>query len=138
MAGILKQQDEEIMTDINITPFVDIVLVLLVIFMVTATIIVQRGLKIELPEAATAEQLRDQLTLNVFITPDGSFALNGAILTEAQLLEKGMEAKATGKKTVVMISADKHSEYNSVVKVMDAFRRSGITEFALQLEPIKN
>lgn len=137
MAGIFKNSDEDIISDINITPFVDVVLVLLVIFMVTATIIVQRGLKIELPEAATAEQLKDQITLTVLVASEGSIALDGAVVTEAQLLEKGMAAKASGKRTVVMISADKRVEYNSVVRVMDAFRRAGITEFALQLD-VKN
>jgi biopolymer transport protein ExbD len=137
MSGLFKQQEDEIISDINITPFVDVVLVLLVIFMVTASIIVQRGLKIELPEAATAEQLRDQLTLNVLVAPNGALALNGAVVSESELLEKGLAAKASGKKTVVMISADKHVEYNAVVRVMDAFRRAGISEFALQLEPQK-
>jgi biopolymer transport protein ExbD len=137
MSGLFKQQDDEIISDINITPFVDIVLVLLVIFMVTATIIVQRGLKIELPEAATAEQLKEQLTLNVLVASDGSVALNGAIVTEADLFEKAMAAKAGQAKTVVMISADKRVEYNSVVRVMDTFRRAGVTEFALQLDSVK-
>jgi biopolymer transport protein ExbD len=135
MAGGLKSQnDEEIISDINITPFVDVVLVLLVIFMVTASIIVQRGLKIELPEAVAAEQIKDQITYNVLIASNGSIALDGAIVAEKDLIQKGLEAKSGGKRVVVMLSADRQVAYDSVVRVMDAFRQTGVTEFALQWE----
>jgi biopolymer transport protein ExbD len=139
MAGGLKSQnDEEIISDINITPFVDVVLVLLVIFMVTATIIVQRGLKIELPEAVAAEQMKDQITFNVLVAPNGAIAMDGAVVAEKDLIQKGLEAKASGKRVVVMISADRHVEYDAVVRVMDAFRQGGVTEFALQWERKKS
>jgi biopolymer transport protein ExbD len=71
MAGKIGGGDEPIV-DINITPFVDVVLVLLVIFMVTAHFIVNKGMKLELPKAVTAEQLQNQKTFNISINISGA------------------------------------------------------------------
>jgi len=135
MAGALKD-DDGIISEINVTPFVDVVLVLLVIFMVTAGFIVNKGVTIELPQAATAEQLQLQRNFNILVSKEGAILLDGAPVTIDLLKARGTESKAKGEKIVAMISADKGVVYSYVVGVMDALRSVGISEFALQLEPI--
>ena len=135
MAGSLKN-DDEVLSEINVTPFVDVVLVLLVIFMVTAGFIMNKGIKVELPQAATKEQLNDQITFNVLVKKDAEILLDGNPTTVTALGETATAAKAKGQKIVVMISADKGVVYSSVVGVMDTLRQAGISDFALQLEAL--
>lgn len=136
MAGGSNFNDDDLISEINVTPFVDVVLVLLVIFMVTAGFIVNKGLKIQLPQAATAEKLNLQRTFNILVSADGSIFLDGKPTTADELKSTGATAKAKGDKVVAMISADKDAVYSSVVGVMDALRQVGISEFAFQLEAL--
>jgi biopolymer transport protein ExbD len=135
MAGPMGDDDATI-AEINITPFVDVVLVLLVIFMVTAGFIVNKGVKIQLPEAATAEKLSLQRTLNILVQPSGSLVLDGKPVTTQELKDAGKTSKANGEKVVALISADKGVIYSYVVGVMDTLRQVGISEFALQMEKL--
>lgn len=136
MAGGLSSKDDDLISEINVTPFVDVVLVLLVIFMVTAGFIVNKGLKIQLPEAATAEKLNLQRTFNILVSAQGQLFLDGKPTTVADLKESGAAAKANGETVVAMISADKGVVYSYVVGVMDALRQVGISEFAFQLDAL--
>ena len=135
MAGKIGGGDDEPIVDINITPVVDVVLVLLVIFMVTAHFIVNKGMKLELPKAVTAEQLQNQKTFNISINKDGEFMLDGKMVTIDQLKSAARDATQSKVKVVAMISADKSALYNSVVVAMDALRSEGVSDFALQLDP---
>lgn len=136
MAGGLGSKDDDMISEINVTPFVDVVLVLLVIFMVTAGFIANKGLKIQLPEAATAEKLSLQRTFNILVSEQGQLFLDGKPTTLVELKETGAAAKAKGETVVAMISADKGVVYSSVVGVMDTLRQVGISEFALQLDAL--
>lgn len=136
MAGGSNLNDDDLISEINVTPFVDVVLVLLVIFMVTAGFIVNRGVKIQLPQAATAEKLTLQRTFNILVAGNGSLFLDGKPTTAEELKATGAQAREKGEKVVAMISADKGVVYSSVVGVMDALRQVGISEFALQLDAL--
>ena len=136
MAGGALKDDDNVIAEINVTPFVDVVLVLLIIFMVTAGFIVNKGVTIELPQAATAEQLQLQRNFNILVSKDGAILLDGTPMDVDTLKVRGAAAKAKGEKVVAMISADKGVVYSYVVGVMDALRSVGIGDFALQLEPI--
>lgn len=136
MAGGALKDDDNVIAEINVTPFVDVVLVLLVIFMVTAGFIVNKGVKVELPQAATAEQLTLQRTFNILVGKEGNILLDGQPVDIDMLKARGAEAKGKGEKIVAMISADKGVVYSYVVGVMDALRGVGISDFALQLEPL--
>jgi biopolymer transport protein ExbD len=136
MAGGSNFNDDDLISEINVTPFVDVVLVLLIIFMVTAGFIVNKGLKIQLPQAATAEKLNLQRTFNILVSANGSIFLDGKPTNVDELKSTGATAKAKGDKVIAMISADKGAVYSSVVGVMDALRQVGISEFAFQLEAL--
>lgn len=128
--------DDDAISEINVTPFVDVALVLLVIFMVTAGMMIRQGVKIELPQAATAETLASQNSLNILVTADGQIILDGELVERDTLQQKGRAALEEGKGVVAMISADKGVVYSYVVGVMDALRSVGVNDFALQLEPL--
>ncbi len=128
--------EDEAISDINVTPFVDVVLVLLVIFMVTAGMMVKQGVKIELPQAATAESLSSQTSLNILVSAEGEIILDGEKVDKETLENRGREAIDAGETVVAMISADKGVIYSYVVGVMDTLRTAGVNDFALQLEPL--
>jgi len=124
----------DVFSEINIIPFTDICLVLLIIFMMTATFIVTgTGLNITLPGAAIAVP-QDQTQIAIFITETGEIYLGGEKVKIEQLLEKlTAEAQRAGK-TVVIVSADRAVSYGSVVEVLDAVRLSGLEYLALAAE----
>lgn len=138
MAGGTRMggDDNDGIFEINVTPFVDVVLVLLVIFMVTAGFIVNKGVKVELPQAATSERLQDQVTFNILVKKEGDILLDGQATDLAGLKSRGTDAKGKSQKVVAMISADKGVIYSYVVGVMDALRQVGISDFALQLDSL--
>ena len=135
MAGGASTGDDESISQINITPFVDVLLVLLVIFMVTANMIVNKGMKVEFPEVSTSEQLPKETSFNITVSKDGVIYFDKEIVTIEALKARGKAAKDAGDKIQVTLSADKGAVYDYVVQVMDALRSVGIVDFGLQLEP---
>src|SRR5687768_9725376 len=90
MAGFSSNKPNAPITGINVTPLVDITLVLLIIFMVTAKLVVSRAVPMDLPKAATGGEV--QQVFSVVLLPDHSIQLDGQKLTEPQLLEKARAA----------------------------------------------
>lgn len=136
MANRIQGDDDDAIVDINITPFVDVVLVLLVIFMVTAHFIVNSGVNIELPKAQSAEKLKEQKDFNISVQSDGSYHFNGKGIDVSELKKMVHEKVVSGQNTSVTISADKNVIYSQVVQLMDVLRLEGVVNFALQLEPV--
>jgi biopolymer transport protein ExbD len=134
MGSKINYEDDAIV-DINITPFVDVVLVLLVIFMVTAQFIVNKGMNLQLPKAASVEQLKRQKNLNIAISQDSRYALDGKSVKLDQIKKAAQTALQNKQNVVVTLSADKGVIYDSVIHVMDELRLLGVSNFALQLEP---
>ena len=127
-------EDEGVLASINIIPFVDIVLVLLVIFMLTSATIVKAQLKVDLPKAATGGS-RVNTTLNLVLSREGKLTLNGtdlASMSEAAAIVK-REATADPK-TQAVIAADKGVAYGRVVELIDLVKANGVTAFALDVE----
>ncbi len=132
--GKLEQlEDEGPISDINIIPFVDIVLVLLIIFMVTSTTIVKAALKVDLPQAASAGE-SVQTTLNIVFTPEGELFLDGSEVTRSELAGAVSDAAARNPKTQAVISADKTNPYGDVVGLIDLVKQNGVQTFALNIE----
>jgi biopolymer transport protein ExbD len=125
--------DDQGFTDINITPFVDIILVVLIIFMVTATTIVKSSIQVALPDAATGEK-GAQTSLGIMLTEDGRLLLDGNP-TDAQGVKDALtQAKATGNEVVVLIAADRRVDHGRVVWVLDLLRSEGVAKFAIQID----
>jgi biopolymer transport protein TolR len=118
---------------INVTPLVDITLVLLIIFMVTATYIVRQAIQVDLPRAANAGESTG-VTLAIILTKDGDIYVNGQKRDEAGLQQAAREALARDKDTRAIISADKMALHGSVVRVLDLIKGEGISKFAINIE----
>jgi biopolymer transport protein ExbD len=132
MAGT-SQDDDDLIVGINVTPLVDVVLVLLIIFMVTATYIVRASIEVDLPRAAHGGEATGAL-LSVIITRDGEVFLDGVKRTEAELVERAREAATANPEARAIISADKGALHGAVVRVIDVVKGAGISRFAINIE----
>lgn len=136
MAGSSLYQDDEdasAITDINVTPFVDVVLVLLVVFMVTAKLIVARGVEIDKPKAATGGDV--QSTLRVSVNKDGELFVNGdRFADDPAAVSRIKEIAATSSKPKAIIAGDRKSAYGGVMRAIDLVQQAGITAIALENE----
>ncbi|MDY7227487.1 ExbD/TolR family protein [Hyalangium rubrum] len=132
MAGGANEDEDEI-TGINVTPLVDIVLVLLIIFMVTANFIVRETVEVDLPRAANGGETVQGL-VNVVIDKDGKLYFDGAEVPEDELMRKVTEAVTKDKDTRAIISADQALPYGRVMRLIDVVKGQGIAKFALNIQ----
>lgn len=118
---------------INVTPMVDVMLVLLVIMMVSATYIVSRALKVELPKSASSDE-SSQSPITVAITKDHHFFVNQEpVAGDAELVAIFRKAREKGEPALV-VSADTAAMHGWVVHVVDLARLNGITKFAINVQ----
>lgn len=157
MGGATGGGDDEIV-DINITPFVDIVLVVLIIFMVTATYIAKQAIQVNLPDAATGEQAHD-ISLAVTIDAARKYHLDGKPITEQGLRDAvraakqklaeqaapsrdpskpapGRTASTKAGDVVVLIAADQTVPHGTVIHLVDVVRQEGVSKFFFNIEPV--
>jgi len=135
MAGGSLYQDEDSagITDINITPFVDVVLVLLVVFMVTAKLIVARGVDIDKPKAATGGEV--QSTLRVSVDTAGQLYVNGdRFADDASAVARIKAIAATTSKPKAIVAGDRKAAYGGVMRAIDLVQQAGVTAIALENE----
>jgi biopolymer transport protein ExbD len=133
MAALGNHEDDDVLASINIIPFVDIILVVLTIFMLTSTAIVKASIEVKLPRAASAGAAVST-TLNLVITRDGALHIDGAPRTLAEARSVVAAAAARQADTQAVISADRGVEYGRVIEVVDLVKQHGITSFALDVE----
>ena len=136
MATKLNDQEDGI-NEINITPFVDVVLVLLVIFMVTAPIMLKESLKVNLPKTLTADVQNRSTSVGIAVTKEGQLLINGQLILEETFWEKLKEYARSAPDTQFLISADAEAKHRDVVKVIDALKKNNLNAFALQIARIK-
>lgn len=135
MAGTGKQssEDEGIITEINVTPLVDIMLCLLVIFMVTTTYVVADSIKVDLPKASTGDSTEPS-TLTLMYTKDGVLYLNGEESSEEALRQTIRSELSENKEIQAIIGADKAVTHGEVVHLIDVVKQEGVVKFALNIE----
>ena len=136
MATKLDDQDDG-MNEINITPFVDVVLVLLVIFMVTAPVMMKESLKVNLPKTLTSDIASKADSIGVAITKDGQVLFNGKLLSDESLKAELSRLSQSAPETNFLISADTDTRHGDVVKMIDLLKKNNLNRFALQVEKIK-
>jgi biopolymer transport protein ExbD len=136
MAGGAAFDDDDsgrMITDINVTPLVDIVLVLLIIFMVTATYIVNPTIKIDLPKAATGTE-QTRTTLGLTLDKSAALYLNGEKTDEASVTKFINAELPKNPDLQAIIAADKSVSHGSVVRLIDLVKRAGVRKFAINVE----
>ncbi|WP_218081521.1 ExbD/TolR family protein [Anthocerotibacter panamensis] len=116
--------------EINITPLTDVFLVLVIILLITAPLIQNSGLKVELPSSSSGDK-GETKSLIVGVGADGKFAVNGTVVSPNALLSAiQREAKATSQK-VLVVQADGNAKQKDVVKVMDSARQAGLQKLVV-------
>jgi len=129
--GNYDDDDGAMITDINVTPLVDITLVLLIIFMVTARLIVNKAIPgVDTPKAASGEEVRTTLALT--IDQSRGVFVNGQKITDNKQMEDMLRrAVAQNPEIQAVVTADNSVPYGDFVQLIDAVRLSGIKKYAL-------
>lgn len=118
---------------INITPLVDVMLVLLVIMMVSATYIVSQSMKVDLPKTSTSDGRLPSVAA-VTITVDHEILLDKQPVTEDELRERLGALVGADAQLTLMVTADRQADHGDVIHVLDVARTQGITQFAVNVE----
>jgi biopolymer transport protein ExbD len=132
-AEIQDEDDDEGIAQINVVPFVDIVLVLLIIFLLTSSLIAKASFSVDLPRAASAGQAVEG-ALNIVLSRSGAVYLNGAEVPLASLHDSIAPMAVSDPALRAVIAADKTLRYEQVIEVIDAVKGAGVTTFALNIE----
>ena len=126
--------DDDIISGINVTPLVDIMLVLLIIFMLVSTLTDFTAIKVELPHAATGEALHTE-TISIMLSKEGGCYLSGKKIDSMTLLgERLSEKKKENPEIQAVISADRKVYHEKAIEVIDLLRKKNIFKFALNVE----
>jgi biopolymer transport protein ExbD len=133
MAMAAGSNEDEVIDGINITPMVDVILVLLVIFMVTANFLKKESININLPKVQASDPNVSQ-SVQVALTRDGKILLEGQSITEEKListLERDIKFRPNMRLT---LSADEKLAYGTIMKLMGVIRKSGVSRVALSVK----
>lgn len=136
MAASLQNQEvsgDTPISDINVTPFVDVVLVLLVIFMVTAPAMMKDVIGINLPKSGANNQ-KAPASISITVTRQGQFLLNGELMAPEAISAEVKRASERDTNLQGIIAADKEARHGDVVKAIDLIKTAGLTRFAIQIE----
>jgi biopolymer transport protein ExbD len=132
--GMQTGQQDDIVTGINVTPLVDVGLVLVIIFMVTAPLFEQPTLQINLPQATTKEG-EEKENVTITITPDGRLAVNELEVTKENLESTLKKKLAKSEEKHVIIRADKESLHGDLLLAMKLAKEFGAKSIAIATEP---
>jgi biopolymer transport protein ExbD len=135
MAGSAQSDDDEIISAINVTPLVDIVLVLLIVLMVTSSYLVNKSINVELPKAATGEATTPTLSISLDIA--GKLYLDGQVTDEAALQQRIRASYQADHDVKAVISADGRVTHGQVVSIIDLLRKEKVTKFAINTSPLE-
>lgn len=134
MGGGAHQERGGIISGINVTPLVDITLVLLIIFIVTAKIVVAPAVPMDLPKAASGEEV--QVVFSVLLPKDGRILVNGATVADlGTLTERARTALQEQSELRAVIQADGDVTHRRVIATLDALKQAGVTRIAFGALP---
>ena len=136
MAFNLKRSEREPMSEINVTPFVDVMLVLLIIFMVTAPLLTV-GVQVDLPETSAATLPEESEPLTLTINSKGEVFIQETKIEFDNLIKKILAVSNNRTDTRIYVRGDKTINYGRVLEVMGKLSGSGFTKVALISEPYK-
>lgn len=128
--GAKAGDSSEVISDINMVPLIDIILVVLIIFMVTAPALIKPSVDVNLPEAASGDETTPSL-LNIAITADGLVMLNNEEVDEDELKNLAKAEVERNQDVQAVIIADRDLPYGQVIRVLDWAKSQGVKNFAV-------
>ena len=130
-----RKRHKKLMSEINVVPYIDVMLVLLVIFMITAPLLSQ-GVKVDLPKAAARPvESQDQETLVLTVDHEGRYYLDDRRITPEELRRKVAAILRLRPQTPVLIRGDRQANYGEIVKAMSLLQSAGAPSVGLLTEP---
>jgi biopolymer transport protein ExbD len=137
VAGGAAPESDDTIVGINVTPLVDITLVLLIIFIVTAKLIVSQSIPLDLPKAATGSDTAKQQILSVIMAADGRIQADGKTLAnDDAILGVAKEARAKEAELRAVIKADKEVPHGRVIHVLDLLKTADVKKIAFGVSPV--
>ncbi|MDR1696152.1 MAG: biopolymer transporter ExbD [Endomicrobium sp.] len=129
----INRRKTKVVSEINITPFTDVILVLLIIFMITTPMLMQPGIKVNLPKTQTTDN-EDAKNVEVLISKDGYVYMEGKQIHESNLDETIKAVLLKFPDRPVVIKGDKDVKYDYVMQFMDKAKKAGAVRFALAVD----
>ncbi|MCK5242175.1 biopolymer transporter ExbD [bacterium] len=131
-----SKKSQELLTEINVTPLVDVCLVLVIIFMITTTAFLEPPFEIILPKAHTAEQTKEE-NIFVAVSPDGSLAVNESRIDPGAFFEIIAAKLKQSRMKLVVIRADEDALSGAVIDVLNIVKKAGARRITFGTEEIK-
>ena len=127
------EQEEDIISDINVVPLVDVTLVVLIIFMVTAPLFLKPSIQVKLPKATSGDKTVPS-KFSVTISKQNILFLNGERTTEDQIQKTAKDLLAKNPQLQAIIAADETVSHGRVISILDLIKLTGVKKFALTIE----
>ena len=137
MAFNLKNKSKNPISEINVTPFVDVMLVLLIVFMVTAPLLTV-GVQVDLPESSADSLPEEQEPLTLSINSKGEIYIQEHQVTYKKMIPKLLAIAKNRTDTRIYVRGDKNINYGRVLEIMGTLSGAGFSKVALISEPYKN
>lgn len=134
MAGFIADDNEEVMSEINMIPFIDVMLVLLIVFIITVPVM-KHAVDIELPRASSEPELIQPQTLRLTVKADGSYWLDDERLSDEQLAARLQAAGQQQPQPELHLRGDRDVRYERVAQAMAAAQQAGIQKIGFITEP---
>jgi len=133
MAGPIGGRDDEPIAEINVVPLVDIILVVLIIFMVTAPLVLKPSIDINLPKASSGDE-SPQTPLNISIARDGSVMLNGKTSSLEDITVYASNLVKSKPETAAILAADRDVTLEKLTAIIDVVKQAGVKKVAFSIE----
>lgn len=127
-------EDEAIVADINMTPLIDIMLVLLVVFMVSSSVAIESGMDIELPKTALTNEKKDAEILVISLSKDGQVAVHGKQVKGDEIGRRIASQLAELKTDSVILEGDTSANLGKAIELMDMAKVAGAKNFSIAAE----
>ena len=134
MAGFIADEHEEVMSEINMIPFIDVMLVLLIVFIITVPVM-KHAVNVELPRASNEKELIQPQTLRLSVKADGSYWLDDKPLSDEQLAARLQAAGQENPQPELHIRGDRDVRYERVAQAMAAAQQAGLKKIGFITEP---